>query len=310
MFNFEIILLDGPRNREAYSCNLFSQTKMSSFDSTLNFVVDKPQLYIGQDLYLSKDHVTCDQCQQFLLDPLKARDIKSNIYKCDEGFFTKRSAIAGKTFKVLGVVQMQDWQKNIELGITCFLKLQEKESGDIIYFEHSIENDLSFPFIVMGFYNKQKSLVVGKEFVFADKRFKKSKDLITGNPITIVTGQKWKCLDLLLDSNGIMTFLVQNPIGEKTTVHYERIFGYWFYGVTYSAAEADEFRKKFGDDKFNKILQGNIEIGMTVEMTELALGKNWNKRQETKVGDVVTAEQVYYTTKTLYFENGILTKIE
>src|SRR5688572_29919275 len=137
-------------------CFSFSQTSIQSFDSTLNFVVDKPSLYIGQELYLSKDHVTCDQCQQFLLDPFKARDIKSNIYECDEGFFTKKSAVAGKIFKMLGVVQMQDWQKNIEQGITCFLKLQEKESGDIVYFEHSTENDLSFPFIIVGFYVKQK----------------------------------------------------------------------------------------------------------------------------------------------------------
>src|SRR5690606_34499723 len=121
---------------------------------------------------------------------------------------------------------------------------------------------------VVGFYEKQKKLLVGNEFVFTDRILKESSgsgiDIYTGKPITIKTGEKWKCIDLTIEEKYYThSLVVENSLGEKTTVSYDSTFDERHFA--YTAKQANEYKIKFGTEKFNLILAGKVRIGMTKE---------------------------------------------
>jgi len=77
--------------------------------------------------------------------------------------------------------------------------------------------------------------------------------------------------------------------------------------VFYTAKSADNYKKKFGLENFNLILQGKIKIGMTKEMCKLSLGET--KYINKTITSGKKSEQWFYYDNDLYFDNGILTTI-
>ena len=59
---------------------------------------------------------------------------------------------------------------------------------------------------------------------------------------------------------------------EKTTISHESVWQ-WSYGHSYTQPEADNYRKRFGHENFDMILQGKVKIGMTREMCKLSWGE-------------------------------------
>ena len=176
-----------------------------------------------------------------------------------------------------------------------------------------------FPFIVVGYFEKQKRLFVGKEFVFKDSEFEGAADIQTGKTVTIRTGQKWKCTDLTInDENYKLTLIFENSLGEKTAEKFDRVVTeYWNLftdyeeyadtDVFYNAKKADNYKKKFGVENFNTILQGKIKIGMTKEMCLLSWRKPKYINKTISSGN--KSEQWIYQNNDLHFVNGILTTI-
>jgi hypothetical protein len=122
------------------------------------------------------------------------------VYNCCEGLNSKYEGLAGKYFKVLEVIKHPKADESKYLyGKNFFLKLQEKVKNDVVYFEYDGEFEFNFPFIVVGFFEKQKKLLIGKEFVFADKILEGKIDMQTGLNITFKTGEKWKCTDFTIE---------------------------------------------------------------------------------------------------------------
>jgi len=296
------------------------QIDSSRYDSSENFLAIFPNKYIGQEFYLKgvTESLRKYGYRGFFLDYNQSTfpDNKSNVYKCcDSEFYSKYAELTGKYFKVLEVIKHPDeppavTKDELHYPRKWFIKLQEKESSDIVYFEFDGLYEHNFPFIVVGFFEKQKRISIGQEFVFAENMLKGALDIETGNEIFSKLGEKWKCIDLTIEEKYYnLSLVLQNSLGEKTSLAYDLVLGKSKVGLSYSISEADYFRKRFGSDNFDQILQKKFKIGMTKEMCELARGKP-KSINETIISNKKTEQWVYSDNTYLYFDNGILNVIQ
>jgi len=284
------------------------------YDSTQNFLGIDVYKYIGQELYLNGQPESLRQYgyDNFVLDFTKDKLAYdgTNVYRCCDGYNSKYIDLAGKYFKVLDVIKHPKAEQSEYIyGAKFYLKLQEKESNDIVYFEYDSDFEVSFPFIVVGFFEKQKKMVVGVEFVFADKVLEGSSDIQTGEVVTTKTGQKWMCVDLTIEEEYFtLSLVLENALGERALVSHELVFGKWSYGRAYMASEANTYAKRFGQENFDRILQGKVKIGMTREMCKLSWGEPQSINETITSGKMT--EQWVYSDNYLYFDNGILSVIQ
>lgn len=168
-----------------------------------------------------------------------------------------------------------------------------------------------FPFLVVGFYEKTKRKLIGKDFVFTDKILKVSSgggtDINTGKPLKIKTGDKWRCKDLTIeDKYYTLSLVIENSAGEMTVVSYNGAFGSVANAYTYR--DAIGMKAKFGSKNFHLILQGKVSIGMTQEMCSLS----WGEPNDINITVLANNrhEQWVYDDNYLYFNNGLLTAIQ
>lgn len=288
------------------------QVDNTPYDSTQNFLGKDVYKYIGQELYLKGEVKSLREYsyKHFLLDYTKEGFInKENIYKCTDNYTSNYDELAGKYFKVLNVIKHPKVEDNEYLyGKIFFLKLKEKSSGDIIYYEYWCDLDASFPFIVVGFFQKQKKYLVGKEFIISEGLLKNLCDIETGNPIT-TKGQIWRCIDLTINEKYYsLSLVIQNSLSEKVTISYDSVIGKWGKPRAYTLIEASNYRKKFGNENFDRILQRKVRIGMSKEMCRLSWGNPENINETITSGEKI--EQWIYPENYLYFNNGILTAIQ
>ena len=257
--------------------NLSTEVK---YDSLQNFVGENVYAYLDQELYLKELSPNLREYgyDNFVKDyKYSGYNKKANTYKCCDGFNSKYDDLNGRYFKVIKIFPHPKAEESEYLyGDKYYLELVEKESKDTLYYEYSSQFKFSFPFIVMGFYEKQKENLIGKEFVFPDRTLKVSTgggfDISTGNPLSIKTGQRWKCKDLTIeDKYYTLALVVENSDGETTTVSYDTAFDERNYA--YTSEEADNYIKDFGAENFNLILQGKVKIGMSKKCVNY-LGEN------------------------------------
>ncbi len=279
------------------------------YDSTENALTDNIHRYIGQELYLVGLHEKLQEFgyRGFVIDYRKDIYQNQNIYKHGGKLGSKYSEMQGKYFAVLEIIKHPRAADNAVLfGTKYFLKLQMKSTNDIIYYEYDTRHKSSFPFVVVGFFEKEKKAKIGTEFIITDKMLAENTNILTGKGITQKTGQKWKCIDLAIEEKYYQLSLVfENSIGERTTISDGLISPE--YGV-YTTAQAENYRTKFGKENFNVVLQGKVRIGMTKEMCALSWGQP-KKINETLLSGRVS-EQWVYNDNYLYFENGVLTALQ
>lgn len=254
----------------------------SQYDSTLNFLGNNPINYIGQDFYLKglQKKLRNYGYFDFLLDYNESVLNKENIYKGYGEFTSKYSDLAEKYFQVVEVIKDPMAAPGMAIDTTLYvnswyIKLKEKTSGDIVYYKYNGKNEFKFPFIVVGFFEKQKKRIIGTEILIRDDFIATSSDIMTGNIITTRTGQKWKCIDLTIDEEYYnLSLILQNSLGEKIDVSYDMIFGFYRRdGRFYTIVESEYYRKLFGSLAFELILQGKINIGFTKEMCRFSWGE-------------------------------------
>ena len=158
---------------------------------------------------------------------------------------------------------------------------------------------------MVGFYEKAKEKIVGKEFVFKEGHLSQL-DIVTGKPITFKTGSKWKCTDLTIEEKYYnLAVIVVNSAGATTTARYE-IFDFGNFPI--EAKEADKLKAKFGAGNFEIILQGKVKIGMTKEMCKLSWGEPNDINRTISSGR--NSEQWVYDENYLYFDGNKLTTIQ
>lgn len=286
------------------------------YDSLKNYLGKDVYKYLNQELYLNEKKKSDREIgyYDFVLDyRYKGYDFKSNTYKCCSGFkYSKYEDLKGRYFKVINIHKHpRAEERELAFGNNYYLELEERDSKDKVYYSYNASNGVGFPFIVVGFFEKNKKLLVGKEFVFANRALKTSTgnglDIMTGKPIIIKTGEKWKCKDFTVEEkNYTLALIIENLIGEITTVSYDTTFDE--KNSAYTSKQADEYKNKFGTEKFNLILQGEVKIGMTKEMCKLSWGEP--KDINSTISSGKKSEQWVYDENYLYFDNGFLTTIQ
>jgi len=262
--------------------------------------------YIGQTLYLkgkSEDQRNMGY-RGFYTNLNRDTGLSSspNIYKCNSFFNSNYEDLVGKYFKVLSAIKPSGTSDTGD-GAKYFLVLQQMNKHDTIYYEYDSQYDFSFPFIVLGFYEKQKKKLIGEKFIFANETLESSIDINTGKRITNKHRQIWTCTDLTIEENNYdLALKIKNSNGEETTIPYNTVFGDSNSGKkAYELNEAEMYKNRFGIANWIFILGGKVDIGFTKEMVELS----WGKPEEVNYSSY--GEQWVYNNQYLYFKNGKLT---
>lgn len=295
-----------------FTFSLFAQSDKQvvttiAYDSTMNFLGKNAMGYTGQELYLKG----LDKSSQaygysgFILKYKKDDDLlndEKNIYKPNDNYNSKYEDLAGKYFHVLEVIRHPMSKKDQDYKDEFYLKLQELSSGDILYYKYNVDSEYTFPFIIKGFFEKQKQSLTGKEFVIADDILKMSRNLVTGKALAFTTGQAWKCIDVTMDNTtNELSLILQNAKGLKTVIPYSATLNDESIKKVYTAEEATALTKKYNVNNFRRILQNKIRVGMTKEMTRLAWG------EPTDIEGSGSTEQWIYPAGKLTFRGDKIT---
>jgi hypothetical protein len=304
-FIFSIMLFFG--GVTGHVSNIYAAPKnIANYDSSANFLNADVTKYVGQELYLiQKPESDRDFGYTGFFVVPDSKD--SNAYKPNDKFYSTYSALAGKYFKVIKIVPNSEAPRGEYFADgKCFLQLKT-DSGDVVYYEYNSANEYSFPFMVRGFYEKQKTAYKGSYFVYPDTVLKAlacKTDVVTGKPVTFRTGETWKCIDVKVPENSHnLSLVIQNNLGEKTTTP---------YGCrSYNLLEVLTYKKKYGIATFNKLIRGDLYPGMTKEMVKLSVGEPYQINGKLTHGtDRKKEEWLYYSGKSLVFDNDMLIELK
>ena len=283
----------------------------AKYDSLTNFVGENVNKFLGQELFLNQKPESLRKYgyEGFFSDYTKDR-LNGGVYKCCDNFNSKYEDLAGKYFTVLEVKKHPEASEMPYLyGTKYFLKLQENESKDTLYYEYDSGLGSLFPFIFVGYFEKIKKTNIGRVFVFQNDFINGSLDLETGAEVFTKTGEKWTCYDVIIEGKFYyLSLAFKNQKGEKIAIEYERVAGNLASTTSFSTSKSEYYKKKFGSDNWETILLGKVKIGMTKEMCRVSWG------EPKKINEIITAnsksEQWVYHDNYLYFKNGILTAIQ
>lgn len=283
--------------------------KNEFYDSTMNYVGVNPELLIKQKLYLKGQVEFLAWCAYhgFVKDyKFDDFDYRKNIYKPgNHSGYSSYDSLMGRYFLVQDVIH--------EKGLTfdCYLQLFRMDNGDQLYFEYKIDEVNSFPFVVVGYFEYQKKILKGRQFIVMGKEyFDFSEDPIrsvkTGKEVDITKGETWTVMDLTIEQDfHTVSMLLENDENENIVFPISKIDD-----PAYILPKdiASKKKKKFGRKNWSLILKNKVKIGMTKDMCELAWGKP-NKVNKTK-NKYGVSEQWVYESNYLYFDNNKLTSIQ
>lgn len=229
------------------------------------------------------------------------------------------------------------------------LILRNDKTKDTVYFCSGSTGESAPNLILVPYFIKQQLQYKGKEMTYAEGRWDlvndwHINDLKTGKELHFSSPQdflkmKWKCSDVTLLKcsqvgycpGGFATYslycVLDNDLGNEIAVTPN---SGWITKEAYNKnmhekelqeqklkqeQQAEEERdreqliNKFGQHNGELIAEGKVKIGMTPEMCRLAWGEPWDIEKTTTAAG--TKEHWFYSWKyNLYFENGVLVKIE
>jgi hypothetical protein len=290
---------------------------IGKYDSSKNYLGDSVTKYIGQVMYLKGHtkfmHSIEPGYRDFLIDYLNDDEGLNvgNVYKCcgtRSNYISNYEKIVGKYFVVLDVIKSNKYTA-FSGSRSYYMKLYEKTSGDTLYYKYTNKSENSFPFIVQGYYEKQKKMHLGNSYHICNRdAFSEKKDFVTGKNISKILGDKWKCSDVVVNNEEFgLSLMFENSIGEKISLNSELFMENIPWHCTLN--EGKLLANKFGKDKFNSILSGNVKIGYNKEMCKIAWGEPDDVNKTTNVKRA-SEQWVYNNGSYLYFTNGILTAIQ
>ena len=300
------------------------ETIVSTTDSMTNYFGKDVKKYIGQELYLLGVNKHTDY-------PNFYKDTKGNTYQPVKKKipYTKYDAIAEKYFTVLDVTKIPS--EEFSLRDFYLFKLEEKQTKEIIFYKYE-DADFEFPFIIVGFYLKQKEKFINKEYIVRGVNWNDYLNSIPGNnaPTDINTGlpvsefnpgDVWKVIDITIkDAKDNMSYsyneniaiILANSKKEKILLPLEGVKWQW---ALIEKGKADVYKKLFGEAIWERVLKGDVWLNMTDVMLNLSIGipHNINK---TVTANSITEQWVYKNRSNypgdryFYFTDGILTAIQ
>lgn len=277
------------------------EIKIIEYDSLKNFQGENYSNYIGQDLFLRPKRETSRKYgyDNFKLDPEGSTYSKSNIYKKNKTAESNYEELQSKVFTVIDV--MKD-PSHITGDKYAYLKLKFKDNEDIVFFKYDKVYSFSFPFTVMGYFEKSKEIFVGNEVLIRD--FKNASamnitDINNGEVLNIGTDKYYKCLDVTLEDKSFeLVLLLETEAKQKFTFKLSTRF--LNIPRILLRSEAESYKAKFGNSYWEAILNENVIVGFTEEMTLLSWG------EPKSINRSSSSDQWVYSSQYLYFENGIL----
>ena len=290
--------------------------KVLVYDSTKNFLSNDVFLYKGQELYLNEKSEGLRKYgyDGFMIDYKESSASLKNTYKPiipENQEYIKYDigggksiydSLAGKYFKVLDVyAHPKAKEQESYYGTKYYFALEEKGSGNKIFFEYVSKYESSFPFLVVGYFEKLKQNFVGQSYVICTKYFENEKDIITGKVIHNRPGQKWTCIDLTIEEQYYtISLILKNDLGEKVFADHEYLFEMGGKSQVFTWKKAETYKNKFGIVNWHIILNREAKIGFTEEMVKLAMG------EPESINKASYGNQWVYDGQYLYFENGKL----
>ena len=277
--------------------------KVEPYESLRNFLENDYLKYKGQELYVipKAESLRKYGYRGFLKDMNKNTSGKSNTFKCCDSYNSKYDALAGKYFFVLDV--LEDPKSNF--SPFAYLKLKMKETGETIFFKYNTDFKHDFPFLVVGYYEKQKHFFINKDVLIRPfpkiegANQKKTLDIETGEEIEIEKGKYVKCIDLTIDQKYFEpALLLQNDKGQKFLFALQA--RYLNVQRILTKEEAENYKKKFGLDNWETILNEKLKVGFTEEMAKVSWG------EPDKINTSSYGDQWVYGDQYFYFENGEL----
>jgi hypothetical protein len=289
----------------------------TAFDSTSNFLGKSPALYVGQQLYLlPKDPMLRKfGYDGFVVDYTKpGLGNKENTYQCCDSYGSMYEALQGKYFTVEKVIPHPEAAKMPGIyGPKSFLQLKPKEGDGPIYYEYSSISEYTFPFLVVGYFEKQKRLHTGKKFVLRGRNWKSNdlvpNDLVSGVPVSQFTpGKEWKCVDVSVDEKFYLPSLILENSAKQQIALPLNLVEPGDYEFAFPGSVAAMYQKTYGPVLWAAIVAGTPKIGMTKQQARLAWGS------PEKTNQITTAagrhEQWVYKQGYLSFEGDKLTAIQ
>lgn len=239
-----------------------------------------------------------DGYDDFKIDPKGSSYSSSNVYKKVDSAESNYEELQSKVFEVLDV---QD-DPTSSFSDYAFLKLKFKDSEEVVYFRYSKKYSHSFPFTVMGYYNKMKEIFVNNDILIRDFKnpsAQKIIDIDTGEILEIVTDKFYKCIDITMDQKTFTLSLMLKTEKENKFLFALRNRMNKIPRIILKK-DAEKYKKKFGDIFWDAILREVIKVGFTEEMTILSWG------EPEKINRSTYGDQWVYSGQYLYFENGLL----
>lgn len=295
--------------------------------------------FIGQDIYvLPKSKPYCLQTRQnfdevikrgyskFILSPKNGIYDKKNVYKpikVDNNFATDYKSVSGKYFKILDII---DTEGQTAYSEEMYLKLESKETKETIYYQvlngpkQRLIEGVSGTLLFVGYYEKLKSLTLGKKFI-ALKDFNKLLEINNGKTISCQSGSVWTCSNVTLiesEHNEAMipVFIFKDSLSNEIVVGIDNRFNR--LNINISDFTTNGFIKEKNRKKNNlptskittteAIAVGQITIGMTKGMCISSWGFP-NEISRTINSDIIEENWKYDLDTYLFFKNGILERI-
>lgn len=239
------------------------------YDSLLNqLFTNELELYIGQKFFVPEKS---EHLREFGFAYFK-KDIKGNTYKPQKKYSkqTAYEAVAGKYFNVIGV------ERNPKAYINdVYLILEEEGTANILYYDFK---EHSFPFIVVGHYEKMKEYVVGRDFFI---RYD-------------IENSKRGC-DLIVDDGSLPSLTV---VFEDGTT----------YPLTAAIKETGDNLKIIEELEKREYIKQNLQIGIRANECQEICGEP-DKINVTE-GEWGVHEQWVYPDKYIYIKNGIVSSFQ
>ncbi|MDT0691242.1 hypothetical protein RM549_15710 [Salegentibacter sp. F188] len=253
--------------------------------------------------------------------------------------------IFNKNYKIIDITDTRNESLRTKTEDLRRLRLWlQTETNDTIYFDKDLDfADQSLnPFLVKGFYDYHKKNYVGKKlFVFRDSEqdfYGKPKDayvdLNTGEEITLKTGELWNCDEIsfinLPYQETLSPFYILSKgnqqikikLGELfksgllTLEELDILYNHWLQEKNERIKEKEEqlekvkndCQQKFSESHCDKLLKGQIELGMTKEMILYAYGtpyKIFTAQSTTGVNEIYS-----YGGTVIFFKNEKVVAVE
>lgn len=275
------------------------------YDSTYNFPGERIKELKGQELYvIPRAENLREFGYRFFYTSYHRTTDPSNNTETYELF-------AGRTFIVEEILPEHP-KETYKIKERSILKLRDKESGAEYYYEYRSNFHNSFPFIIMGYYEKEKSACLGKQIVLKPgKNWRKGVsweneplyDFRTGEEVAVDPNEPWTVEDLTVEEQYFtLSYVIRNAKGETLTIGISDVNAYKRSSSPCALFLNDTLRyvKEKLPQFYDAIMKSEVMIGMTPTLVRYAWGDP-QSITETSSGNMWSCRGNF-----LYFKDGKL----